>query len=102
MNSPLRSYAMSTNVKDTPIVKLNPPRFEDGRPLLIAGLAGRYTAGILDDLPALWERFSVHIGRIPGQVGRVAYGVCSEMFNGLGSERTATAALAKPLSKMLP
>jgi AraC family transcriptional regulator len=76
---------MSTNVKDTPSVKLNPPRFEDGRPLLIAGLAGRYTAGTLDDLPALWERFSVHIGRIPGQVGRVAYGVCSEMFNGLGS-----------------
>ena len=60
---------MSTNAKNLPIVKLECPRFKDSGPLLIAGLAGRYTASTLDDLPALWERFSVHIGRIPGQVG---------------------------------
>jgi hypothetical protein len=35
---------MSTNAKVMPIVKLESPRFEDSRPLLIAGLAGRYTA----------------------------------------------------------
>jgi AraC family transcriptional regulator len=75
---------MSTNAKDMPIVKLESPRFEDSRPLLIVGLAGRYTANTLDDLPALWKRFSVHIGRIPGQIGRVAYGVF-DMFNGTGS-----------------
>jgi AraC family transcriptional regulator len=69
---------------DMPIVKLESPRFEDRGPLLIAGLAGRYTADTLDDLPALWKRFSVHIGRIPGQIGRVAYGVCSDMFDGMG------------------
>jgi hypothetical protein len=46
---------MSTNAKDMPIVKLESPRFEDSRPLLIAGLAGRYTASTLDDLPALWK-----------------------------------------------
>jgi hypothetical protein len=28
---------MSTNAKDMPIVKLESPRFEDSRPLLIAG-----------------------------------------------------------------
>jgi AraC family transcriptional regulator len=33
----------------------------------------------------MWERFSIHMGRIPGQVGRAAYGVCSEMFNGASS-----------------
>ena len=65
---------MSKNVYDTPIVKLNTPRVEDGRPLLIAGLAGRNTASTLEDIPALWERFSVHSGRIHGQVGRAAYG----------------------------
>jgi AraC family transcriptional regulator len=75
---------MSTNTKDISIVKLESPRFEDSRPLLIAGLGGA-TANTLDDLPALWKRFSVHIGRIPGQVGRAAYGVCSDMFNGTGS-----------------
>lgn len=76
---------MSTNAKNMPIVKLESPRFKDSGPLLIAGLAGRYTASTLDDLPALWKRFSVHIGGIPGQVGRAAYGVCSDMFNGRGS-----------------
>lgn len=76
---------MSTNAKGQAIVDLNPPRFEHRGRLIIAGLGGPYTASTLDDLPALWERFSVHIGRIPGQVGRVAYGVCSDMFNGTGS-----------------
>ncbi|MGA8437209.1 MAG: GyrI-like domain-containing protein [Candidatus Sulfotelmatobacter sp.] len=76
---------MSTNAKNLPIVKLECPRFKDSGPLLIAGLAGRYTASTLDDLPALWKRFSVYIGRIPGQVGRAAYGVCSDKFNGTGS-----------------
>jgi hypothetical protein len=46
---------MSTNAKDMPIMKLESPRFEDSRPLLIAGLAGHYTASTLDDLPALWK-----------------------------------------------
>jgi AraC family transcriptional regulator len=76
---------MSKDVNNPSTVKLTPPRFEDGRPLLIAGLANRYTAGTLDDIPALWDRFSVHIGKIPGQVGGAAYGVCSDMFTGAGS-----------------
>jgi AraC family transcriptional regulator len=76
---------MPTNAKNMPIVKLESPRFGDSGPLLIAGLAGRYTASTLDDLPVLWRRFSVYIGRIPGRVGRAAYGVCSDMFDGTGS-----------------
>ncbi|HEY6375158.1 MAG TPA: GyrI-like domain-containing protein [Edaphobacter sp.] len=75
---------MPKNAKDVALVELEMPRFENGRPLLIAGLGGRYTADTLDDLPAVWERFSVHIGKVPGQVGRAAYGVCSEMFTGTG------------------
>jgi AraC family transcriptional regulator len=76
---------VSTNVNQMPIVSLNAPRFEERDPIVIAGLSGRYTASTLDDIPALWEQFSAHIGKIPGQVGRVAYGVCSDMFNGTGS-----------------
>jgi hypothetical protein len=38
---------MSTNAKDMPIMKLESPRFEDSRPLLVAGLAGRYTASVV-------------------------------------------------------
>jgi AraC family transcriptional regulator len=76
---------MLTSAKGQAIVNLDPPRCEDRGQLIIAGLAGRYTAGTLDDLPALWGRFAVYIGRIPGQVGRVAYGVCSDMLSGTGS-----------------
>jgi AraC family transcriptional regulator len=68
-----------------PIVKLEISTIRRQRPLLIAGLAGRYTASTLGDLPVLRKRFSVYIGRIPGRVGRAAYGVCSDTFNGTGS-----------------
>jgi AraC family transcriptional regulator len=76
---------MPKNVKDIAIAELEMPRFENGRPLLIAGLGGRYTADTLDDLPALWERFSIHLGKVRGQVGRAAYGACSDMFTGTGN-----------------
>jgi AraC family transcriptional regulator len=76
---------MSTKVNAMPIVKLETPGFEDRGPVLIAGLAGRSTAGTLDDIPDLWAQFSDHVGKIPGQVGRVTYGACSEMFGGTGS-----------------
>jgi AraC family transcriptional regulator len=54
---------------------LDPPRFENGRPLLIAGLGERYTAMTRSAIPAQWERFSAHLGKVPGQIGRTAYGV---------------------------
>jgi AraC family transcriptional regulator len=56
------------------ITNLESPRFVIGKPLVIAGIAARYsrtTAGI----PAQWQRFMPHIGRVPGQVGRATYGV---------------------------
>jgi AraC family transcriptional regulator len=59
----------------TPSTELEPPRFENFRPILFAGLVERYNcqspAGIADQ----WQRFGPHIGRIPGQVGPIAYGV---------------------------
>lgn len=55
---------------------LEPPRFEDGRPLLIAGLSERYNCESSRAIPAQWQRFGPHFGHVPGQVGDTAYGVC--------------------------
>lgn len=62
---------------DTPRAILNPPRFENGRLLLIAGLNERYDgessgAGI----PAQWQRFHPYMGSIAGKIGKASYGVC--------------------------
>jgi AraC family transcriptional regulator len=60
----------------TLIADLEPPRFENGKPLLIAGLGARYTCESSKAIPAQWQRFAPHIGNVPGQIGRAAYGVC--------------------------
>ena len=61
---------------DDLITHLEPPRFEDAKALLIAGLGERYTCETTAGIPALWQRFGPHIGTVPGQVGNIAYGVC--------------------------
>lgn len=54
---------------------LPPPRIEQGRALLIAGLGGRYGCDGPGGIPAQWQRFGEHIGHIPGEMSDVAYGV---------------------------
>jgi AraC family transcriptional regulator len=61
---------------ETLIAKLEPPRFEYGKPLLVAGLGERYSCETSKAIPAQWQRFAPHIGNIPGQVGGTTYGVC--------------------------
>ncbi|RKE37538.1 AraC family transcriptional regulator [Paraburkholderia sp. BL23I1N1] len=61
---------------ETLLAHLEPPRFEDGKPLLVAGLSERYTSETCAAIPSQWQRFGDYFGRIPGQVGKVAYGVC--------------------------
>lgn len=56
--------------------KLAPPRIETGKSLLIAGLSQRYTAETVSGIPSQWQRLIPHLGKIPGQIGNVAYGVC--------------------------
>jgi AraC family transcriptional regulator len=55
---------------------LQTPRIEEGPALLIAGLGERFKFENLAGLPAIWQRFHEHMGHVPGQVGRTAYGVC--------------------------
>ncbi|HEV3425876.1 MAG TPA: AraC family transcriptional regulator [Paraburkholderia sp.] len=61
---------------ESTLANLLPPRFENGRLLLIAGLSGRYTCETNVGVPAQWQRFVQYFGKVPGQIGNVAYGVC--------------------------
>jgi AraC family transcriptional regulator len=63
-------------MKKSPAVQLEAPRFENSKALLIAGLSEPYTSETMKNMPELWQRFASHIGNIPGQVGRIAYGLC--------------------------
>jgi AraC family transcriptional regulator len=51
------------------------PRVEDGRAMRIAGFCEHYTGETMRNIPQLWERLIPHLGSIPGQAGRVAYGL---------------------------
>ncbi|MBI1187389.1 MAG: helix-turn-helix domain-containing protein [Alphaproteobacteria bacterium] len=62
---------------DAPAATLSPPRIEEGRALLLAGLSGRYDHETRVHIPALWRRFIPYLGAIPRQVGDVTYGACS-------------------------
>jgi hypothetical protein len=48
-------------------VEVAEPRFEHGHFLLIAGFRGRFTQDTAKDIPALWEKFLPHLGKIQGQ-----------------------------------
>lgn len=60
----------------TRIVDLPSPRFETGRPLLVAGIRERCNVDSDMAIQSQWQRFAPHIGHVPGQVGTAAYGVC--------------------------
>ena len=55
---------------------LEEPRIENRGPMLIAGMKDRYSVANKRNIPALWQKFMPHIGNVPGQVGRVTYGLC--------------------------
>lgn len=51
-----------------------PPRIESGRTLRLAGISERH-GGTITALPTQWSRFIPLVGHVPGQMGRVVYGV---------------------------
>ena len=61
---------------ETFIANLKPARFENGKPLLVAGLSQRYTCETSAGIPAQWQRFLPYFCKLPGQIGKTAYGVC--------------------------
>lgn len=53
---------------------LGEPRFEHGRPMLLAGIRRHHAfAAVGTGVPAQWRDFE-KVGRLPGQVGTTAYG----------------------------
>jgi len=56
--------------------KLEPPRFENAKEMLIAGPSVTYTFATRDKIPGQWQRFAPSIGKVPNQVGKSTYGVC--------------------------
>jgi AraC family transcriptional regulator len=58
---------------------VEPIRFENAKPMLIAGFGERLTMVTMRNIPQIWRRFGPLIGRIPGQIGRLAYGVASNL-----------------------
>lgn len=57
----------------------NEPRFENGKPLLVAELRVHFTAASWEVIPAHWQRFGFHLGKM---VGRAASGLCFSLSNG--------------------
>jgi AraC family transcriptional regulator len=55
--------------------ELPPPRIVEHPSLLLAGLTERYSCDSSAGIPAQWQRFLPQFGHVPGQIGRVAYGV---------------------------
>jgi AraC family transcriptional regulator len=55
---------------------LKAPRFEDGPALQIAGLRRDYNPEEMNKIPEQWNDFMPYIGKVPGQIGRIAYGLC--------------------------
>ena len=63
---------------------MEPIRFENGSPKLITGFSGQFTMDTIRGIGDMWQRFAPHIGKIPGQVGNVAYGVVTDRTAGQG------------------
>jgi len=63
--------------------KLDPPRFEQGSLMRIAGLSATYDHETRKNIPAQWDRFTRFEKTIPGRIGESTYGVCSN-FHGPG------------------
>ncbi len=64
--------------------QLEPPRYENGKEMLIAGINETYTFETRDKIAVQWERFVPRSTSVPSQVGKCAYGVCWNYKPGVG------------------
>ena len=67
------------------VMQLESPCFVESKALLIAGLRESYTAETRKDVVEQWQRFGPLIGKVPGQVGRTAYGVWFNVLSNAAS-----------------
>jgi AraC family transcriptional regulator len=82
-------------------LELDPPRFETGKPLRIAGLRGHFTSATWADIPVQWERLIAY-GKITGMMGSAHYGLCFNRTGGIdylcGVEVSSVAGLPSEFS----
>src|ERR1700759_4175948 len=64
-------------MESTAFDTIAPPRFETGKAMLVAGVGERISFENSAGIPALWNRFHQHVHGLPGRIGQVAYGVCT-------------------------
>lgn len=69
--------------------QLEPPRFEQGAELLIAGFNATYTFENRTGIPKQWMDFSYRMMDVPGKIGMNAYGVCHNYKPGVGFDYLA-------------
>lgn len=63
-------------MKEATITPVASPRIVHGEALLIFGLGQQYSCKSGNAaIPSQWDRFLPYFGNIPGQVGRIAYGI---------------------------
>src|SRR3954470_21177639 len=75
---------------------LSAPTFRQGPGLLVAGLNESYGQDTRAQIPRQWERLAPHLGKVPGQVGRDAYGVCHASGPDCQFEYLAGVAVSSP------
>ncbi len=56
--------------------RLDGPRFETTKGMIIAGLSRNYNAETRVQIPEIWKRFVPSLGKIPTQRGSETFGVC--------------------------
>jgi len=64
--------------------KLDSPRFENRKEMVIAGVSVTYTFEMRKNIPGQWEKFAPRVGKVPGQIGKDSYGVCWNYKPGVG------------------
>ena len=65
---------------------LGAPRFEHGKEIVVAGLNESYAFEDRGKIPMQWELFVPKIGKVPGRIGQISYGVCWNVSPGRGFE----------------
>ena len=75
---------------------LSIPTFQQGTDLLVAGLNASYGKDTRAKIPQQWGRLAPHLGKVPGQVGQDAYGVCHAAGPDCQFEYLAGVAVSSP------
>ena len=78
------------------VLGLSIPTFQQGTDLLVAGLNASYGKDTRAKIPQQWERIAPHLGKVPGQVGQDAYGVCHAAGPDCQFEYLAGVAVSSP------